>query len=93
MTASDERNIRRDVGDRETQHSIARTKAIDKAATGPNSKPPAVDAASTKLAVANEPVADRANRTNATGIIVLATPRPRNDAAGLRTTGERRGLL
>ncbi|MGO9959406.1 MAG: hypothetical protein ACLP50_26115 [Solirubrobacteraceae bacterium] len=60
---------------------------------GPNIKPPAVDAARTKLAVANEPAAARANSTNAIGVIVLATPRAENEVASLGTPGERRSLL
>src|SRR3954454_614858 len=50
---------------------------------------PVIDAASTRLALANDCVASRANSTNATGVMVCAVPIIRNATTSRGTPGVR----
>ena len=64
-------------------------RSISRPRNGAESRPPAVEAARTRLALANEPVARWAKSTNDTGAIVPAIPSTRADAAIRGTPGSR----
>ena len=64
-------------------------RSISRPRNGAASRPPAVEAARTRLALANEPVARWAKSTNDTGAIVPAIPSTRADAAIRGTPGSR----
>jgi hypothetical protein len=57
--------------------ALGPTRSTSRPRSGAASTPPAVEPASTRLALANEPVARCANSTNDTGAIVTAIPSAR----------------